>query len=67
MFLHGGGPLAPLPTWADGGLLLAALAQGSEDAVMGKTLAGIIVWWNAGAERLFGYTAAEAIGQASRS
>ena len=42
---------------------LAAIVESSDDAIVGKTLEGIIQFWNAGAERVFGYTAAEAIGQ----
>jgi len=43
--------------------VLSSIVQFSDDAIISKNLEGIIESWNAGAKRIFGYTAREAIGQ----
>ena len=52
--------------WTERALAMAqfqAMVESAHDAIIGKTLDGIITYWNPAATRLYGYTAEEAIGQ----
>ena len=42
---------------------LAAIIESSDAAIISKTLDGVMQTWNKGAERIFGYTAEEAVGK----
>ncbi len=42
---------------------LAAIVESSDDAIIGKTLEGVILSWNSGAERIYGYPAEEVVGR----
>ena len=47
--------------------LTNAIVESSNDAIFGKTVDGIVLSWNSGAERIYGYSALEMIGQSIRT
>src|SRR5436190_5602240 len=56
-------PSFALPKFESHESLLAAIVESSDDAIITKDLNGIMTSWNCGAQRIFGYTAAETVGR----
>ncbi|CCD92476.1 putative two-component sensor histidine kinase with PAS/PAC domains [Bradyrhizobium sp. ORS 375] len=61
--MHGMPGASPAPPAIDDTAYLAAIVQSSADAIFGTTTDGFIRSWNAGCERMLGYSAAEMMGQ----
>ncbi len=60
---HGARMTADMSPHKEADAWLAAIVRSSDDAIIGKTLDGVVTAWNPAAERIFGYREAEMIGQ----
>ena len=61
--MSGNGDRVKMTSGEDAKARLAAIVESSVDAIIGKTVQGVITSWNRGAERIYGYPAGEVIGR----